>query len=124
MKKKILSLLVTGCLLFVPTTAFADDDLFDIGLPFAVILDRIDRDAQHLGVALFKLWHQLGDRAEFRRADRGEIARVAEQDGIAVADPVMQADGAFGRLGGEIGGNIVDAQRHARGPFGFLSLAR
>lgn len=26
MKKKILSLLVTGCLLFVPTTAFADDN--------------------------------------------------------------------------------------------------
>ena len=26
MKKKIVSLLVTGCLLFVPTTAFADDN--------------------------------------------------------------------------------------------------
>ena len=41
-----------------------------------------------------------------------EILRVREQHRPGVADPVMEADFAFGGLGFEIGSGIADLQRH------------
>ena len=77
-----------------------------------MILDAVDRHADDLGVALLPLGGQLRDSGEFRGADRGEVARVAEDDAVAVAQPLMEPDGAGGAFGGEIGGDVVDADGH------------
>ncbi|MPL60765.1 hypothetical protein SDC9_06327 [bioreactor metagenome] len=84
----------------------------DVGLPLLVFLDGVDRDAHHLGVALRPFIGELRDGAELGGADRGEILRMREQDGVAVADPVVEADLALGGVGGEVGGDVVDAQSH------------
>jgi hypothetical protein len=51
-------------------------DLLDIALPFAVILDTIDRDADHLGAAFLPFSGQPRDGTEFGGADRCEIPGV------------------------------------------------
>src|SRR5262245_9721632 len=38
---------------------------------------------------------------------------MREQDCPSIANPVVEVDCPFGRLGREIGSNIVDTQRHA-----------
>ncbi|MEX5728118.1 hypothetical protein Ga0609869_001471 [Rhodovulum iodosum] len=58
---------------------------------------------------------QLGGGRELGGADRGEILGMREQDGIAVADPVVKVDLAFGGVGGEVGGGVIDAQCHGLG---------
>ncbi len=55
-------------------------------------------------VAFLELALQPGHRAEFGRADRGEILGVGKQDRVTVADPVVEMNGALCRLGGKIGG--------------------
>ena len=47
--------------------------------------------------------------AEFGGADGREVFGVREQDGPAVADPVVKVDCALRGFGGEIGGRVVDA---------------
>ena len=58
-------------------------DLLDVALPAVVALDRVDRDGDHLDVALGPLVLERGDAAELGRADRGEVGGVAEEDGPA-----------------------------------------
>jgi predicted metal-dependent enzyme (double-stranded beta helix superfamily) len=72
----------------------------------------IDAEADDLRVALVEFGLQPGHIAELGRADRGEILRVREQDRPATADPVVEPDGAFGGLGGEVRCLGVDSQRH------------
>ena len=84
----------------------------DIALPFDMVFDIIDRNPDHLGVALFKFGRKPGHGTEFGRADRSEILGVAENDGIAAIKPVVKPDLAFGAVGREIGGERVDAQGH------------
>src|SRR5690606_15589483 len=53
---------------------------------------------------------------ELGRADRGEILGMAEQDGPGIADPFMEADGAFGAVLHEIGGGLTKLQCHFCSP--------
>jgi hypothetical protein len=77
-----------------------------------VVLDRVHRQSDDLHVAPVELGFDLGEVAEFRRADGGEVARVGEQHGPRVADPVVEPQGPLRRLGLEVGGQLVDLQCH------------
>jgi hypothetical protein len=77
-----------------------------------MVVDRIDRQADHLAVALLERGPELGQIAELGGADRSEVLGVREQDSPAVAEPVVEAKPPAGGLGLEIGGAIADAQCH------------
>ena len=66
-----------------------------------------------LRVALVELRFELGHVAELGRADRREIFRVREQHRPRVADPLVEANGAFGCLGLEIRSDIAKLKRHS-----------
>ena len=73
MKKKILSLLVTGCLLFVPTTAFADDNktvikTVDDLLAFSKAVNNGDYDKNKDAVVVLE--NDLDLRSEERRVGK------------------------------------------------------
>ena len=72
--------------------------------------DGVDGEADDLGAALGELLLEAGDGAEFGGADGREVLGVGEENGPAVADPFVEVDGPLGGFGGEIGGNIVDAE--------------
>ena len=78
----------------------------------AVLLDRVDAEADDLDVALVELGLELGHVAELGRADRREVLGVREQDAPGVAEPLVEADVAFGGFGLEVGGGVADAKRH------------
>jgi hypothetical protein len=50
----------------------------DILRPAIMLIERIDGEADRLDVAALELRLQFGGVAEFRRADRREIARMRE----------------------------------------------
>jgi hypothetical protein len=81
----------------------------DVGRPFGVILNRVDRKADHLDAALVEFRLEPGDRAQFGGADRREILGVREENGPVVADPLMKLNDPLCGLGREIGSNIVDS---------------
>jgi hypothetical protein len=68
--------------------------------------------ADDLDAALVELGLDLGHVAELGGADRREVLGVREQHRPFVADPIVKADLAFGRLGREIRDRIVDRERH------------
>ena len=82
----------------------------DIGGPFFLGVQRIDRQAENLDIALFPFGLQAGDFTEFGGADRREILGMAEQDSPGAAKPFVKMDRAFGRVLGEIGGNLTKLQ--------------
>lgn len=58
----------------------------------------------HLDASLLEFFLLLGKCSQFRRADRSEISRVREENGPAVADPLMEVNFAESGLGPEVGG--------------------
>src|SRR2546427_6533101 len=64
----------------------------DGGGPGVVRVDGIDRTADRLHAPLVELRLEPGHVAELSRADRREVTRVREENGPAVADPVVKAD--------------------------------
>ncbi len=80
--------------------------LLDVFVPGAVRLDRVDRQADELGVALVELGLGLGESAQLGGAHGGEVLGVGEQDPPRVAQPLVEIDRSLGRVGGEIGGDI------------------
>src|SRR4029079_3519642 len=90
--------------------------LLDVLGPLVVIADGIHAQSDDLGVALVELGLQSGHVAELGRTDWGEILRMRAQDGPAVADPFVQADGALGGLRGEIRCVASDSQCHGLPP--------
>ena len=68
-----------------------------------MLVERVDREADDLDVALLELGLDARHVAELRRADRREVLRVREQHRPRVADPVVELDRALGRVGLEIG---------------------
>ena len=78
--------------------------------PLAVVVDRVDAEADDLDVALVELGLELGHVAELGRAHRREVLRVREQDRPRVADPVVELDAALGGVGLEIGCDVADAK--------------
>ena len=77
-----------------------------------MVLDRVDAEPDDLAVALLEVTLELGDRAEFGRADRGVVLGVREQDAPAVAEVVVQGDGARGAVRGEVGGGVAELDGH------------
>ena len=67
----------------------------DVVQPGIVIIHRIDTQADDLGVAFVEFRLEPGHVPEFRRADGGKILGMGKQDGITVADPVMEVDRSF-----------------------------
>ena len=79
---------------------------------FVVVVERVDRQADHLDVALVELGLDLGHVAELGGADRGEVLGVGEQHAPAVAEPLVEVDRALGGLGGEVGCGVAEANGH------------
>src|SRR5262249_31427848 len=88
----------------------------DVLRPTAVLVDRIHAEPDDLDAALVELGLDLGHVAELRRADRGEVLRVREQHRPRVADPVVEVDVTFRRIGLEIRCRIADLQSHSCSP--------
>src|SRR6202022_845955 len=65
-----------------------------------------------LGVALVELGLDARHVAQLGGAHRGEILWVREEDGPLIADPLVEVDRTLGRLRSEVGGFVVDTQRH------------
>jgi len=74
-----------------------------------VVVHRVDRQADDLGVALVELGFQLRHGAELGGAHGGEILGVREQHRVARADPLVEIDPALRGVGLEIGGFVADA---------------
>jgi hypothetical protein len=53
-----------------------------------------------------------GEGAQFGRAHRREVLGVREEDAPAVAQPVVEVDGAFGGLRREVRGLVAESNRH------------
>jgi hypothetical protein len=86
--------------------------LLDVGHPALVGVHRVDREPDALDLALVELALQARHVPELGGAHRGVVARVREQDGPLVSDPVVEFDRALGGLGGEVGGGVSESQRH------------
>ena len=99
--------------------------LFDVLQPRLVVGDGIHGKADDLAVAGGEVLREARHVAELGGADRREVLGVREQDGPAIADPVVEGDGALGGLGGEVGHFAVDAQGHGVSSFllGCLGVA-
>jgi hypothetical protein len=75
-----------------------------------VVLDRIDAEADDLRVPFIELGFQPGHVAQFSGAHRREILWVREQHAPGIAEPLVKAEAAFGRLSVEIGSNVAQLQ--------------
>jgi hypothetical protein len=67
-----------------------------------VIVDWIDREADHFDPALIEFAFEPRDHAELGGADRCEILRMREQHAPRIAEPLVEMNRAFGRILGEI----------------------
>ncbi|MCY1558450.1 hypothetical protein D9M68_953870 [compost metagenome] len=77
-----------------------------------MIFELVDTEAQNFDAALVEFRLQLGGVAQLGGADGGEILGVAEQHGPMTFDIVIKMNGAFGAVGGEIGGGIANQNCH------------
>jgi hypothetical protein len=68
--------------------------------------------AMHLHVALVELGLELRDRAELGGAHRREVLGMREEDAPRFAEPLVEVDGAFGRVLGEVGGDVAELDGH------------
>src|SRR5437588_3468887 len=84
--------------------------ILDFHGPPALAARRFHAQADDLAIPLLEFGLQPGHVTQFRGAHRGEVLGVREQDGPAVADPLVEVDPALRSLGGEIGSLVVDAQ--------------
>ena len=84
--------------------------LLDVLRPVLVAVDRVDRQADDLDVALVELGLDLGHVSELGRADRREVLGVAEEHAPRVAQPLVEVDRALSGLGGEVGGGVAQSQ--------------
>ena len=71
---------------------------------------RVGREADQLDAALGELGLEAGHLAELGRAHGGVVLGVREEDDPAVADELMEVDGAGGGVGLEVGGNGAQAE--------------
>jgi len=88
--------------------------VLDVGSPFGVVSDRIDREAYDLDIALVEFRFEARHGAELGGADRREVLRMGEQDGPRIPDPVMKANVAFSRVCCKIPGGIANLKSHHR----------
>ena len=91
-------------------------DLTDVGGPGAVVLDRVDRDGDGLGVPSGELRVEGRGATEFGGAHRGEVGGVAEQHRPGVGLPVVEVDLTLGGVGVEVGCGVSESQAHRGSP--------
>src|SRR5262245_34911143 len=90
--------------------------LLDVARPARMLVERVDGQADDLDAALVKFRLDPGHVSELGGADRREVLGMREQHNPGVADPIVKADLAVGRLSFEIRRGIVDLQRHRSPP--------
>jgi hypothetical protein len=71
--------------------------------PSSVALDSVCRETNQLNTAFGELGLQLGKGAELGGADGSVVLRVGEEHNPAVADELVEVNGAVGGFGLEIG---------------------
>src|SRR5581483_4620655 len=86
----------------------------DVVGPPLVVGDPVDGEADDLHAAAGKLLLGRREVAELGRADRREVLGVREERRPRVADPVVEADEAVGRLCDEVRRRAPDAERGIR----------
>src|SRR5262249_50801202 len=86
--------------------------LLDVAGPLVMAAERIDGQSDDLDAALVEFWLDLGHVAEFGGAYRREVLGMREQHHPFVADPIVEADLAFGGLRFEIRRSVVDGESH------------
>jgi Ca2+:H+ antiporter len=86
--------------------------LADVLRPAAMGFHRVDGQADRLDAPPLELRLEPGHVAQLGGADRGEVTGMREEDGPAVADPVVEADGAGRGLRGEVRSRIAQSQSH------------
>src|SRR3546814_21121920 len=75
-----------------------------------------------LPISLVPFGAQPGDLAQFGRADRGEILRVAEEKSPGRPKPFVEADGPLRAVLFEIGRDLAELYGHVPSPFGRIVL--
>ena len=90
--------------------------LLDVLGPSRVIAGRVDRQPDDLHVAAVEFGLDVCHVPELRRAHGREVLRMREEHSPRVADPVVEADRALGRLGREVRCGVADRQSHRRPP--------
>jgi hypothetical protein len=91
--------------------------LGDVRRPRAVLLERVDREADDLDVALLELGFEARRLAEFGRSHGREIGGMREENDPTAPDPLMERDGSGRGLLGEIRSGVSELKRHAGDPF-------
>ena len=86
--------------------------LLDVLRPPLVVVERVDRESDDLHAALVELRLDVRHVAELGGADRGEVARVGEQDGPGVSEPVVKVDPALGGVSLEVRRGVADRKSH------------
>ena len=79
-------------------------------------LERVDREAEDLHVALVELGLDLRHVTELGGADRREILGMGKQHGPIIADPLVKLNFAARRLCCEIRSSVIDSQGHSSPP--------
>src|SRR5207248_10460629 len=95
--------------------------LLDVLGPGLVAVDRVDRQPEDLHVPAVELGLDLRHVAELGGAHRSEGLRVREQNGPRIADPIVEADRPFRRVGLEVRGLVAKSEAHALTPFALVS---
>ena len=98
--------------------------LLDVLDPALVAANRVGRETEELDAALGELGLEAGELAELGGADGGVVLGVGEEYEPAVANVLVEVNGALGGLGLEVGGR--GAQTEAAGVVSnvFLSSGR
>lgn len=86
--------------------------LADVEHPLLVRHDGVDRQADELDPAALEMALQQRNLAEFRGADRSEVAWVREQQTPALAESRMKIDPAARRFGCEVRCRVAESQAH------------
>src|SRR5215831_16136728 len=84
--------------------------LLDVFRPRRMTIERVDGKPDNFHVAPVKLGLELGHVAQLGGAHRREVLGMRKQHGPGIADPVMEADAAFRRLGLEVRRDVVDLE--------------
>jgi hypothetical protein len=93
--------------------------LLDVVLPCNVVIDRVDRQPDHLDAALFKFALELRGGAKLSGADRGIVLGMREQHAPGVCEPRVQVDFPNGGMGPpqiKLKGKSFASQRRERRP--------
>jgi len=85
-------------------------NLVNIADPALVAVDRVSRQADELDAALGELGLELGKGAELGGADGRVVLRVGKEDDPAIADELVEVNGALCGLGLEVGGDGAQAE--------------